>query len=157
MAKKPPETEQDQIPEAEAPEKFSYATYANVLCPTWVCWFQDADPKLDPYPALVSTNNSQGILTVDVKLHGNNWRRHSGVRHVHDPELELASHDAKRNSGGWCLPDEYVALTLAKREAAWRRSEEEREAQLEARRIARERDIAAKAEFEAHLAAMAKG
>jgi hypothetical protein len=166
MAKKSPESEQEQIvdstpvqPKLEppAPKGFSYALYANVLCPKWVCWFQDADTSGNPFPALVRSNDGQGILTVDVKVHGNNFRSYIGVRHVHDPEMANCSHDAKRNSGGWCLDDEYVALTLAKREALWLRNEAEREAQIEARRVAREREIEAKAHYDAHLAAMAKG
>jgi hypothetical protein len=161
-----PEPEQEpvtlthnEMPDEPKPEpkRFNHAHYANVLTPTWVCWFQDADASLDPFPALVRSNNGQGILMVDVKVHGNNFRSYTGVRHVRDPELEICSHDAKRNSGGWCLPDEYVALTLAKREAIWIRAEEEREAQIEARRIARERDIEARAQYEAHLAMMSKG
>lgn len=161
MAKaKSPESEQDQVPEKVEqkvePAGFDYARYANVLTPTWVCWFQDAETSREPLGALVLSNNGQGILSLDIKIHNNNWQKRVGVRHINDPELDGMTMDAKRNSGAWCTPVEFVALTQRIREEKWLRAEEEREAQLAARELERQRRIREKAEFEAHLAAMAK-
>jgi hypothetical protein len=151
MAKKP--ADQDTTPSEPT---YDYARYANILTPKWVCWFQDADSSREPLGALVLSNNGQGILSLDVKIHNNNFRKHVGVRHIHDPELATQTMDAKRNCGGWCTEDEFVALTQRMREEKWMRAEEEREAQNAAREMERQRNIKAKAEFEAHLAALAK-
>jgi hypothetical protein len=161
-----PEPEQeDTVPQnvltdaqvAPEPVGFNSARYANVLQGQLVCWFQDADSSRDAFNAMPIANNGQGILTLDVKVQGNNWNRRTGVRHIHDPELAAQSNDARRNSGGWCTWQELIALTQAKRDAQWLRAEEEREAQIAARELDRQRRLREKAEFESHLATMAKG
>jgi hypothetical protein len=166
-AKTSPEPEQEVVtvtqdemavaaaPEPVKPKGFDSVRYANVLQGQPVCWFQDADHSREPFTAFPEKNNGQGILTMRVFINNTQLVK-TGVRHIHDPELANTTNDAKRHSGGWCLPLEFVAITQRIREEKWLRAEEEREAQMAARELERQRSIREKAEFESHLAALAK-